>query len=139
MVLAVSVAGFGILNMLFSIVFRRRWLAIVMAYIVLLLIIVIPEVAMGFANAGSGISTADSSISVNLLYLNPVQAFLQMCEPATYWQTRALWFGKTPMWQVITMAWAAIGVLSCIIMIPFVKHIGNENAPIPYEEQVQLS
>jgi hypothetical protein len=74
-----------------------------------------------------------------MMYLNPVQAFLQMCEPATYWQTRDFWFDHTPMWLVTTWAWTAIGALSCVIMLPFVRHIANENAPIPYEEQVLLS
>jgi ABC-type transport system involved in multi-copper enzyme maturation permease subunit len=146
LVLIVSVAGFGMLNVLFSIVFRARWVAIILAYVVLLMIFVIPEVGMGLAGNGSGTSSADSTMlgqlfshSTNLMYLNPVQAFLQMCEPATYWQARDLVFGETPMWQVITEAWTAIGLLSFIAMIPFVRRIANENEPIPYEEQVQLS
>jgi hypothetical protein len=52
--LIVSIAGFGMLNVLFSVVFRRRWIAIVLAYVVLLLIFVIPEVAISFGTSGSG-------------------------------------------------------------------------------------
>jgi hypothetical protein len=139
LVLFVSVIGFGMLNVLFSIVMRRRWLAIVVAYIVLLLIFIVPEISMSFAHANSEALPADAPISMNLMYLNPVQAFLQMCEPASYWQGRFLWFGQTPMWQVITEMWAIIGTLSFLVMVPFVRRIANENEPIPYEEQVLLS
>lgn len=132
--LVVSIAGFSLLCMLFSIAFSSRWIAIVLAYVILLLIIVVPEIATSYST-----SAGESSMSVNLFYLNPVQAFLQMCEPANYWQSRFLWFGKTPMWQLISAAWAAIGGLSCLGMIPFVRHIARTNEPIPYEEQVQLT
>jgi len=132
--LVACVVGFGLICMLFSIVIRSRWVSLVAAYVLLLIIWMVPEVAMSGEN-----TAAHPAFWTNLFYLSPTQVFVQICDPANYWQTRFLWFDHTPMWQVQTAMWAGLSLLALLVMLPFVRIIARENEPVPYEELIQLS
>jgi hypothetical protein len=132
--LVASVVGFAMFCVLCSVAFRSRWVSAVAGYVLLAILWIVPDVSTSYTT-----SMKDTSIWANLGYLNPVQVFSQMCEPATYWQNRFLLFGHTPVWQVCTLAWGALSVVFLGLILIFVRIIAKENAPIPYEELVQLA
>ncbi|HLK55165.1 MAG TPA: ABC transporter permease subunit [Chthonomonadaceae bacterium] len=132
--LLATVAGLSLFCMFLSIAFRSRWVAMLVVYVMMLLILIIPEIMAG---AMSGLTDPPRvTLLVNLYYLNPMQAFLHMSEPDVYWTGRSLWFGHMPMWQVTTWAWIVIGALSFLATLPFVRREARLKGPIPYEELV---
>lgn len=128
------VFGFSLLCMFFSIAFRSRWISMLLAYVLILIVLLVPQYAMS-----SAYSQADTSLTINLFYLNPAQAFIQMSEPATFWSSRFLLFDQTPMWLATTWTWVLIGLLSFLGALPFIRRESRLNAPIPYEELVALA
>lgn len=132
--LVTGILGFSVFCMFLSVATRTRWIALLVAYVILGMILIMPEITLSYADA-----VHQPSAWVNLIYLNPVQPFFQMCDAAGYWPNRTLAFGHMPIWRVETIVWMIVGFLSFIGMLPFVKSIANENTPIPYEEQVQLT
>jgi ABC-type transport system involved in multi-copper enzyme maturation permease subunit len=128
-VLLASVFGFSLMCMLFSVVFRNRWVAWMLGMLFLAVIVIGPALAQ---SAGS--SAADTLFTINLSYFNPVQALIQMSDPNTYWNNRWLLLDTMPMWKVTTVLWLLTGALSLLLMQPFVRRESKGSAAIPYEE-----
>ena len=129
--IVVSVTGFALLCMFLSIAFRSRWVAWLLASLLLLVIWILPQ--MGRASISP---ENPNPIYINLFYLDPVQAIDQMAEPDNYFVGKPMALGDTPMWQVTTFSWLLIGVGATIFMQPFVWREKKRNTPIPYEELV---
>ena len=136
LMLLVTVVGFSLFCMFLSIAFRNRWVAWILAYVILLVIFIGPELSHIPAYGGG-----TAGVGVNLYYFNPVQAIAQMADPANYYNNELmsqgmLLLGKTPMWLGVTWAWGVTGILSVMLMLPFIVRAKRATAAIPYEEMV---
>ena len=72
------VIGFSLLCLFLSVVFRNRWVAWMLAYLLLIAIWIVP--ATSWATAATFLPAS----SVNLDYLNPVLAVFQITEPVQF-------------------------------------------------------
>jgi ABC-type Na+ efflux pump permease subunit len=134
--LLVSVLGFSLFCMFLSVVFRNRWVAWLLAYVFLIVILIAPEIAHLPAYVG-----ASPNFGVNLYYLNPYQSLLQMGDPTGYYNNallngNQLLLGKTPLWLGTVYSWLLIGGLSFLLTLLIVAREKRRSANIPYEETV---
>lgn len=132
----VSVVGFSLFCMFLSVAFRNRWVAWILAYILLLVVLIGPELSHIPAY-----SSTEPGYGVNLYYLNPIQPIIQMADPNNYYNKPLLdhgWMllGTTPMWKAVSVVWLLIGILSFLLTLPFIAREKQKTAAIPYEEMV---
>ncbi len=132
--LLATVLGLGLFCQFLSVAFRSRWIAWLIASLLLLLMFIVPEIATYSANSKADLGFFNQLLC-DLFYLNPLQSILQMIHPVNYMEHRYLTF-NIPMWQVTTCAWLALGGLSFLATLPFAHREGKRQVPIPYEEQV---
>ena len=133
--LLATMLGLGLFCQFLSVAFRSRWIAWLIATLVLLLIFVVPEISTYSANSQADLGLFNQLLC-DLFYLNPLQSVLQMIHPTNYMEHRYLTFPDSPVWKVTTGAWLTIGGLSFLATLPFAQREGRRQVPIPYEEQV---
>jgi ABC-2 type transport system permease protein len=133
--LLATVFGLGLLCQFLSVAFRNRWIAWLIASLLLLLILIVPEITSYSATSQADLGFFNQFLC-DLFYLNPLQSILQMVHPANYMEHRYLTFPNSPVWQVTTTSWLLIGGLSFVATLPFAWREGQRQVPIPYEEQV---
>jgi hypothetical protein len=133
--LVATILGFGLFCQFLSVAFRSRWIAWLIATLLLILVFIVPEIATYSANSRADLGLFNQLLC-DLFYLNPLQAILQMIHPSNYMEHRYLTFPDTPVWQITTLTWLAIGGLSFVATLPFAQREGKRQVPIPYEEQV---
>jgi ABC-2 type transport system permease protein len=133
--LMATVLGLGLFCQFLSVAFRNRWIAWLIASLLLLLIFIVPEIATYAATSKADLGLFNQLLC-DLFYLNPLQSILQMISPTTYMEHRYLTFSAFPVWQVTTAVWLIIGALSFVATLPFAHREGKRQVPIPYEEQV---
>lgn len=126
------VVGFSLLCLLLSVVFRNRWLAWLLAYVVLIFIWILPAQARSSHEEGSSYG-----IGIQVAYLDPIQSLSQMGDPAGYWQNNfSLPMGRQPMWLCTSEAWLLVGLFSSLALIPIVRRAQAVTGDLPYEEMV---
>ncbi len=118
--LVAAILGFSLFCMSLTALFRTRWLAMLAAYVLVFTTSLAPEIALQTNRGGTTLSAW-----INLFYLNPMEPFVQICEPASYWDQRTLLFGLTPMWLGVTIVWCAIGVVSLILLLFCTRQIAR--------------
>jgi len=133
--LLATMLGLGLFCQFLSVAFRSRWIAWLIASLILLLIFIVPEISTYSATSQADLGIFNQLLC-DLFYLNPLQSILQMIHPANYMEHRYLTFTDVPVWQITTISWLAIGALSFIATLPFAAREGKRQVPIPYEEQV---
>ena len=133
--LLATVFGLGLLCQFLSVAFRNRWVAWLIASLLLILIFIVPEISSYSANTQADLGFFNQLLC-DLFYLNPLQSILQMVHPASYLDHRYLTFFDVPVWQVTTEAWLLLGGLSFVAALPFARREGKRQVAIPYEEQV---
>ncbi|MCW3095097.1 MAG: family transporter protein [Chthonomonadaceae bacterium] len=133
--LLATMLGLGLFCQFLSVAFRSRWIAWLIASLLLVLIFIVPEISTYSANTQADLGLFNQLLC-DLFYLNPLQSVLQMIHPVNYMEHRYLTFPDSPVWQVTTYSWLAIGGLSFIATLPFARREGKRQVPIPYEEQV---
>jgi ABC-type transport system involved in multi-copper enzyme maturation permease subunit len=135
MALLATVLGLGLFCQFLSIAFRNRWIAWLIASLLLVLMFIVPEITTYSANTRADLGLFNQLLC-DLFYLNPLQSILQMLHPVAYMEHRYVTFSDVPVWQVTTYAWLIIGGLSFLAALPFAQREGRRQVPIPYEEQV---
>jgi ABC-type transport system involved in multi-copper enzyme maturation permease subunit len=125
------VIGFSLLCLFLSVAFRNRWVALMLAYLLLIAIWIVPTTSMG---NGSDVPTG---VSVNLYYLNPAMAIFQITEPVQFVEfSRHLNFKDVAMAHATANSWLGFGLLSLLLTLPFIQRERKKNAEIPFEEMV---
>ena len=125
------VTGFSLLCLLLSVLFRNRWVAWMLANLIVLAIWIVPS-----TSRGNGYGDR-AGIFVNLYYVNPLQAIYQIAEPLSFMQYNSyLNIKDAPMWKIISLAWLAIGALSFLLTLLLLLRERNKSANIPFEEMV---
>ena len=133
--LLATVLGLGLLCQFLSVAFRNRWIAWLIASLLLILIFIVPEIS-NYSAASQADLGFFNQLLCDLYYLNPLQSILQMVHPAIYMDHRYLTFSEVPVWRVTTCSWLILGGLSFLASLPFARREGLRQVPIPYEEQV---
>ncbi len=133
-----TVFGFGMLCLFLSVLFRNRWIAWLIAYVLLLLVLTVPEIANYSASSKADLSLFNQLLC-DLYYLNPIQCLLQMASPGKYMDHRYITFGDVPVWQVTACVWTIIGVLSFLASLPIAYRQGKKSVPIPYEGMADVA
>jgi ABC-type transport system involved in multi-copper enzyme maturation permease subunit len=130
--LVATVTGLFFLGLLLSVMCGNRWVAMMLMYVAILMILVGPFVSyMNFRMAGAG---ASPSIFINLFYLNPIFAILQMCDlTGSTWAKVPVMFGATPAWQVTTVVYGIIALAAIALSLPFVTRTAAQPV-LAYEE-----
>lgn len=135
LMLLVTVVGFSQFCRFLSVAFRNRWVAWLLAYVYLIGVFIVPE--MSRVSTESGV---DAGLGVNLHYLNPIQAIVQMSNPDGYYNNSLIQHGQllfgSSLWAVTTLAYFLLGGLSLWLTRRFVARIRAEKAAIPHEEMV---
>ena len=84
--------GFGLFCQFLSVAFRSRWIAWLIATLLLILVFVVPEIATYRANSPAPTWNLFNQLLCDLFYLNPLQSILQMIHPSNYMEHRYLTF-----------------------------------------------
>jgi ABC-type transport system involved in multi-copper enzyme maturation permease subunit len=129
-----SVVGFSLICLFLSVAFRNRWVAWMLAYLFLLMVLILPPICQTALNNDE--MGMFGRVFVNLAYFNPIHALAQMTDPAGYWSQNSLILSPMPMWAVTTFTWVVVGSLCCLLTLPYVVRQAKVNAPIPFEEMV---
>ena len=132
-----SVFGVGGFCFLLSLALKNRWVAGILMYVLFLLVIALPEVG----RAPLMMATGPPAATVNLYYLNPVQALIQMAEPTAYYlnstlQSGVMLAGTQPMWKITSEIFFCLGLLSYLLSLLFVKQIAKSTEERPLEGAV---
>lgn len=109
-VLLVSVGGFGLFCHFLSGLCRNRWMALQLALLFLLLIWGVP--ALMYA----GVAQDVPSVETYLAYLHPAVAVCDLADPGTFYGRYLRSGDRWPIWQVTSVLWAGVGVLSVVGM-----------------------
>jgi ABC-type transport system involved in multi-copper enzyme maturation permease subunit len=125
-----AVVGLSSLGMLYSVMVRNRWTALMLGSATVLVILIVPILSKSAYVRDGG----SPGIFINLFYLNPLIAVSQAADTTgSFWSGLPLLFGQTPIWQVTVAAYTLI-TLICFVMIgPFVTRIAARPV-LPYED-----
>ncbi len=131
LVLLTFVIGFALFCQLLSVMFRNRWIAFVLSSLTLLLILILPILNVAAAGGDTPFFT------FYVVILDPFVALFLMADPATLaTKDNPLRVFDLPFWFYSSVGWSAIGLISFLLMAPFVRAESKRNKPIPYEELV---
>jgi ABC-type transport system involved in multi-copper enzyme maturation permease subunit len=128
-------AGFSLLCLFLSVALRNRWVAWLVANVILLVLCLAPMIALGsiYQNEPPG-------PAIHLWSFNPVHALYQMSDPGSYWASyHNAPFADQAMWQATTIAWLATGAVCLLLTLAFVAREKRRTAAIPYEEMVSAN
>lgn len=129
LVLLASVTGYGLLCLFLSVALGNRWIAWLIASVLLLFVWIGPTLA------GTSLAYGSSpSLTFNLYYLNPAAAVLQLSDPNALTGLDYLLFAPTPLWKVTSLVWLGIGAVSLYLSLSLVSHRSRRANAIPYEE-----
>jgi ABC-type transport system involved in multi-copper enzyme maturation permease subunit len=130
--LLATVTGIFFAGMFLSMATGNRWVAMMLLYVALGIVLIAPFMALAsYRNAIPGTSPG---ILINLFYLNPLFAIVEMSNNSgNFWSNLPLMFGKTPAWQVATVLYAVIALISAMLSGPFVTRTAARSV-LPYEE-----
>lgn len=131
-VLFTFVIGYSLFCQSLSIAFGSRWIAVGLAFIVMMMIVILPVMAIGIGTS----SNEQPWAIVNLIYLNPLYCFVEMTETNFTWPVANLIFGPAPAWLITSAAWTLLGSASFLATLPFVVRTAMKTDAIPYEEMV---
>jgi ABC-type transport system involved in multi-copper enzyme maturation permease subunit len=125
-----AVVGLSSLGMLYSVMARNRWTALMLSGATLLVILIVPILSKSAYVRDGG----SPGIFINLFYLNPLIAVSQAADTdGSFWRGLPLLFGHTPVWQVTVAAYAMITLVSLVMAGPFVTRIAARPV-LPYED-----
>jgi ABC-type transport system involved in multi-copper enzyme maturation permease subunit len=134
MLLAFTI-GFSLLCLLLTIALRNRWVAWLVANVILIALCLAPSIALGsiYQNEPPG-------PAIHLWSFNPIHALYQMSDPTNYWASyHNAPFAGQAMWQATTISWLATGVVSLLLTLALVAREKRRTAAIPYEEMANPS
>ena len=129
------VVGFSLLCQFLSVAFRNRWIAFVLASLILGVILFLPLVNLATAGGDTPFFTA------YLVLLNPLVPLLPMTDPSVFapsGPTNSSYMVDLayPIWFYCAAGWGLIGAISFAFMLPFVRREAKSSKPIPYEELI---
>jgi hypothetical protein len=117
-----SIIGLYALGVLFSLITRNRWVALMLSYVTVIAIFLLPLISRATYNSSEG----GPSIFFNLFYLNPMIAISQASDRSgAFWKNLPLMFGNTPIWQVTVAAYLFITLIVVLIAMPFVTKVAG--------------
>ena len=130
MLFAVTI-GFTLFCLLLSAAFRNRWVAWVLAYLLMVLIWIVP-----INNRGNG-GTIKPNALVNLYYLDPIQALYQITEPTNFYEFHHyLNLREAPMWRAVSLGWLGLGAVSFLLTLLIARHERQKTGDAPFEATV---
>ncbi len=130
MMLAVTF-GYTLFCLLLSAVFRNRWVAWALAYLLMIMVWVVPVTSRG---NGGDIKTG---VMVNAYYLDPLQAIYQITEPLNFYEYQHfLNIKEVAMWRAVSLSWIGLGLLCFLLLLPLMRNERKKNVDVPFEETV---
>lgn len=127
------VLGFSLFGLFLSVAFRHRWVALALAYVALIAIWVLP--LTGGYQMVNGVEQPSSQLV--FAYANPTMAIHQITDPSDFVRyDHFKIYQKETMWLDATLIWLAIGAISLLASVPFVRRERQRGADIPFEEMV---
>jgi ABC-type transport system involved in multi-copper enzyme maturation permease subunit len=119
-----SIVGLYALGVLYSLITRNRWVAMMLSYATVIAIFIIPLISKA-TYSGNG-SEGAPSIFINLFYLNPLMSISQASDRSgTFWKDLPLMFSNAPIWQITMAAYLFIILLVVLIAMPFVTKVAG--------------
>ena len=123
--------GYTLFCLLLSAVFRNRWVAWALAYLLIIMVWVVPVTSRG---NGGDIKTG---VMVNAYYLDPLQAIYQITEPLNFYEFHHfLNIKEVAMWRAVSLSWIGLGLLCFLLMLPLMRNERKKNGDVPFEETV---
>jgi hypothetical protein len=123
-------SGYSLLCLFLSVALRNRWVAWLVANVILIVLCLAPILALGslYQNEPPG-------PAIHLWSFNPIHALYQMSDPGSYLASyHNAPFAAQAMWQATTIVWLTTGVVSLLLTLALVAREKRRNPAIPYEE-----